>query len=142
LYSLGTYLFGRCATINEARELGELLWRHDPFRVQHYRKTWGKVDLFPARYHDRFPDYAADLRLQMPKFPYFVLDTEPVYMSIESQREEAANRLMNLGLFDFFLRPSLREGEVGSTVYTVNLASLVQDSATGEVSFPNQAVVA
>jgi hypothetical protein len=110
--------------------------------VQHYRRTWGKVDLFPARFHDRFSHYECFARLQNPKYPYYVLDEEPVYMSLENQREEAANRLMDLGLFDFFLRPSLREGEVSSDVYKVNIAGMVQDNVTGELSFPDQDMVA
>jgi hypothetical protein len=63
-----------------------VLFPKDVFRVKHWRKVWGKVDLLPARYHDRFPDYAADLRLQMPKYPYYVLDTEPEFMSLEEQQ--------------------------------------------------------
>jgi hypothetical protein len=141
LMSLGTYLFGRAADIKEARELGELLWRNDPFRVKHNRKVWGKVDPppFPIRYSNR---YWEDIWRQYPRYPYYVLDTEPEFMSLDDQREEAANRLTELGLFEFFLRPAIREGEVSSDVYTVNLAGLVQDKATGELSFPNQAVVA
>jgi hypothetical protein len=140
LLSLGTYLFGRCATIQEARELGELLWRNDPFRVQQYHKTWGKFD--PPLYDYRSPyrfdleEYYRNLTLH-PNYPYYVLDTEPEYMNIENQCEEAANRLMELGLFDFFLHPSLREGEVSNEVYKVNLAGVVQDTITGELSFSN-----
>jgi hypothetical protein len=63
-------------------------------------------------------------------------------MSLDDQREEAANRLTDLGLFEFMLRPSLQEGEVSSEVYKVNLAGMVQDKTTGELCFPNQAVVA
>lgn len=140
LFSLGTYLFGRSATIQEARELGELLWRNEPFRVKHYRKVWGREDnlLFPRDEANR-----AFLRELFPTYPYYVLSTEPEFMSIDDQREEAANRLLtDLGLFEFFLRPSLREGEVSSDVYQVNLASMVTDNATGEVSFPNQDVLA
>jgi hypothetical protein len=143
LLSLGTYFFGRCAEITEARELGELLWRNDPFRVQQYHKTWGKFDPPPYPYSLRSSAYDRDLWWRYPHFPYYVLDTEPEYMSIENQREEAANLLLDgLGLFEFFLRPSLREGAVSSAVYKVNLASLVQDTATGEFDFLKQDVVA
>jgi hypothetical protein len=80
--------------------------------------------------------------MREPTFPYYVLATEPEFMSLDDQREEAANRLTELGLFEFMLRPSLREGEVSSEVYKVNLAGMVQDKATGAYSFPDQAVVA
>jgi hypothetical protein len=63
-------------------------------------------------------------------------------MNLDDQREETANQLMKLGLFEVFCRPALREGEVGSDVYYENLASILADKETGEVSFPDQAVVA
>jgi hypothetical protein len=148
LLSLGTYIFGRSATIQEARELGDLLWKNDPFRVKHSRTVWGKVDPPPllgySRYgYDRYPERYQDyLKWQSPHFPYYVLATEPEFMSLEDQREEAANRLTELGLFEFFLRPSLREGEVSNTVSQVRIASVMQDKETGEYQFPDQAVVA
>jgi hypothetical protein len=49
LLSLGTYLFGRCADITEARELGEVLFRNDPFRVKHYRRVWGGKTICSSR---------------------------------------------------------------------------------------------
>jgi hypothetical protein len=148
LFSLGTYLFGRCDTPQEARELGDLLWKNDPFRVKHSRTVWGKVDPPPllhsySRYgYDRYPEWYADYRMLEPTFPYYVLATEPEFMSLEDQREEAANRLTDLGLFEFMLRPSLREGAVSSEVSQVNLARLMQDKATGEFCYLDQAVVA
>jgi hypothetical protein len=143
LYSLGTYLFGRYTTdSNEARELGDLLWRKDPFRVDHYHKTWGKVDPPPFLYSSRAGYFDDSRRLHEPAYPYYVLDSEPVYLDLDRQGEEAANRLMELGRFEFFLRPALQEGEIGSTVSKVNLAGIVTDKTTGELCFPNQDVVA
>jgi len=49
---------------------------------------------------------------------------------------------MELGRFEFFLRPSLQEGEIGSTVSKVNLVGMVTDKTTGEMCFSNQDVVA
>jgi hypothetical protein len=124
LLSLGTYLFGRCAEITEARELAAVLWRNDPFRVKHNRKVWGKRD------HPYYPEEpgARAFQLQyMPAHPYYVVDTEPEFMSLEDQQEEAANQLLGLAPFSFFLRPSLREGEVGSDVSYENLASILAD---------------
>jgi hypothetical protein len=149
LFSLGTHLCGRPGTIQEARELGDLLWKKDPLRVKHYHKTWGKVDPPPLpRYsysgYSRYMEQASDFRRwQSPDFPYYVLDTDPgEYISLDDQREEAANLLLELGLFEFFLRPSLREGEVSSTVSKVTIADFLQDKATGEYRFPDQDVVA
>jgi hypothetical protein len=100
LLSLGTYIFGRSATIQEARELGDLLWKNDPFRVKHSRTVWGKVDPPPLVPHYSYSDYyremnqySASSKWQSPHFPYYVLDTEPEFMHLDDQREEAANRL-------------------------------------------------
>jgi hypothetical protein len=139
LLSLGTYLFGRCAEITEARELAELLWRNDPFRVKHYRKVWGREENL---HFPRNEAKAAYLRELFPTYPYYVLSDEPEFMNIEEQRELAANLLTGLGLFEFFLRPSLREGEVSSDISKVNIAGMVTDKTTGELRFPDQAVVA
>jgi hypothetical protein len=63
-------------------------------------------------------------------------------MNLDDQREEAANRLTELGLFEFFLRPSLREGEVSGAVYPVSIAGAVRDNETGAYQFSNQETVA
>jgi hypothetical protein len=148
LLSLGTYLFGRAATIQEAREVGDVLWKKDPFRVKYEHKTWGKADrlLLPPRlssaaYRRIMQEYANSPKWGSPDFPYYVLDTEPEFMRLEDQQEEAANLLLDLGLFEFFCRPSLREGEVASTVSKVSIASLITDKETGELCFPNLNVV-
>ena len=62
-------------------------------------------------------------------------------MSLDDQREEAANRLTRLGLFEFFLRPSLQEGEVSGAVYPVSIAGAVGDNETGAYQFSNQETV-
>jgi hypothetical protein len=124
--------------------LGDLLWKNDPFRVKHSRTVWGKVNpptFAPGSAH-YFEQSFDSSKWQSPDFPYYVLDTEPEFMNLDDQREEAANRLTDLGLFEFMLRPSLREGEVSSEVYKVNIAGIVTDKATGAYSFPDQAVVA
>jgi hypothetical protein len=41
LLSLGTYLFGRAATMSEARILADVLYKRDPYVVKHWRKVWG-----------------------------------------------------------------------------------------------------
>jgi hypothetical protein len=144
LLSLGNYAVARVATMQEAREWADLLFAKDPFRVKHFRKVWGKVDPPPlalgySRYVERSTDYS---KWQSPDFPYYVLDTEPEFMSLDDQREEAANRLTRLGLFEFFLRPALREGEVSGAVYPVSIAGAVRDNETGAYQFSDQETVA
>ena len=130
LFSLGTYIFGRSATIQEARELGDLLYKRDPMRVKYSHRVWASEPVINS-YSGRIIGSN-----------HFVIDQRPEFMKLDDQLEEAANRIKELSLFEFFLRPSLREGEVSSDVYKVNLASMVTDKATGELCFPNQAVVA
>jgi hypothetical protein len=134
LLSLGTYLFGRAATPAEARLLADVLFRRDPMRVKHWRKVWGKIDLSPDSFRSTY-DYAQwDL---YPKYPYYVIDSEPEFMSLEDQLEEAANKISQLGLFQFLCRPALREGEVSQSVVPITIANLDRDGETGTYQFPN-----
>jgi hypothetical protein len=144
LLSLGTYLFGRSATMPEARILADVLYKRDPLRVKHFHKVWGKVDPPPllrgySRYgYDPYPERYSDYRMREPTFPYYVLDTEPgEYMSLEEQQEEAARRIAELRLFEFLCRPAIREGEISHSVIPVSIANLDFDDETGEYQFPN-----
>jgi hypothetical protein len=62
LLSLGTFMFGRAATMPEARLLADVLYKRDPMRVKHFHKVWGKVDPPPllhgySRYgYDPYPE--------------------------------------------------------------------------------------
>jgi hypothetical protein len=119
-----------------------LPWKKDPFRVKHWHKMWGKFDPPPFGLGYSYRQREA-VNLHYPNYPYYVLDTEPgAYISLEEQQEEAANLLLELGLFEFMLRPSLQEGAVSSTVSKVTIAEFIQDKATGEYRFPDQDVVA
>jgi hypothetical protein len=40
LLSLGSYMFGRAATMPEARILADVLFKRDPYLVKHWRKVW------------------------------------------------------------------------------------------------------
>jgi hypothetical protein len=139
LLSLGTYLFGRAA-IPEARILADALFARDPFRVKHWRKVWGKFD--PPPYPYRASDYDKYLWQHYPNYPYYVLDTEPEFMSLEDQLEEAAVLISRLGLFQFLCRPALREGEVSQSVVPITIANLDRDEETGAYQFPNYERVA
>jgi hypothetical protein len=136
LFSLGTYMFGR-APIPEARTLADVLYPKDVFRVKHYRKVWGKIDPPPYSSRYGYSHYDSDLWLRMPQYPYFVLDTEPEYMSLEDQQEEAANLIAELGPFRFLCRPALREGEVSQSVIPVTIEHVDRDEWTGDYHFPN-----
>jgi hypothetical protein len=140
LLSLGNYVIGRAATMEEARVLADVLFAKDVFRVKHHRKVWGKVDPPPFPY--RSSEYFTSAKLENPNFPYFVLDTEPEFMPLEEQLELFAQQITKLRLFDFLLRPAEREGQISSSVIPISIANVVQDRETGAYLFPNQPVVA
>jgi hypothetical protein len=102
-----------------------VLFPKDIFRIKHHRKVWGKVDLPPYPYSLRLPDtYYRDMWLRYPQFPYYVLDTEPEFMSLEDQREEAAGRIAELDTYQFLCRPAIREGVVSSSVFPITIAQV------------------
>jgi hypothetical protein len=128
LLSLGTYMFGRAATMEEARILADVLFKKDPFRVKHWRKVWGSQPLIGSGGH-----YAN---------VHEVIDYEPEFMRLEEQQEEAANRIAELGLFQFLCRPALHEGAVSHAVIPVTIENLDRDAETDEYQFPDYERVA
>jgi hypothetical protein len=127
--SLGTYVFGRTATMREARILADALFYRDPYQVKHYQKVWGKDS--PAA-HAGFRRDGSD---------YFVLDYEPEFLGLDDQLELAAKKINQLRLFEFLLRPAIREGEVSQAVLPLSIKSLVADTETGEYVFPDRTLV-
>ena len=125
LLSLGSYMFGRAATMPEARILADVLFKRDPYLVKHWRKVWmsgGSLHGLPL--------------------PPFVVDEEPEFMPLEEQQERFAQYLTEQGLFEFLLRPAIREGEVSRAAVPITLANLDRDVETGEYQFPNYERVA
>jgi hypothetical protein len=123
LFSLGTYLFGRAATMPEARILADVLYKTDPYLVKHWRKVWGTE---PITREGRF---AGSVNV--------VIDHEPEYMPLPEQQERFAQYLTEQGLFEFLLRPAIREGEVSKAVIPISITNLDRDEETGEYQFPN-----
>jgi hypothetical protein len=130
--------------MEEARILADVLYKRDPFRVKHNRRAWGKVDpptVAPGS--ARYFEWATDpFKWQSPHFPYYVLDTEPEFMSLEDQQEEAARRIAELRLYEFLCRPAIREGKVSNVIIPLTIANLDGDEETGEYQFPNYERVA
>ena len=127
LLSLGTYLFGRAATMPEARILADVLYRTNPYVVKHWRKVWRSQPLIGTGGHHTNE--------------YEVIDFEPEFMNLEEQQEEA-KRIAGLGLFQFLCRPAVREGEVNQEVIPLSIANLDGNEKTGQYQFPNYARVA
>jgi hypothetical protein len=71
-----------------------------------------------------------------------VIDHEPEFMPLEEQQERFAQYLTEQGLFEFLLRPAIREGEVSKAVIPISIANLDRDPETGEYQYPNSERVA
>jgi hypothetical protein len=71
-----------------------------------------------------------------------VIDHDPEFMPLEEQQERFAQYLTEQGLFEFLLRPAIREGEVSKAVIPISIANLDRDAETGEYQFPNYERVA
>jgi hypothetical protein len=129
LLSLGNYAFGRAATMPEARLLADVLYRTNPYLVKHWRKVWGSE-----------PVLSPGGRIIGSE--HVVIDHEPEFMPLEEQQERFAQRITKQGLFEFLLRPRLREGEVSQEVTPISIANAVVNPETGEAQFPDQEAVA
>jgi hypothetical protein len=123
--SLGNLVVGRLPTLAEARELADVLYLTNPYVVKHYRNVWMSGG----------SEYGKPL-------PPFIVDREPEFMRLVEQQELHAQKINRLGLFEFLLRPALREGAVSQMVYPISIASAVRDKATGEFVFADEAIVA
>jgi hypothetical protein len=129
LLSLGNYAFGRAATMPEARLLADVLYRTNPYLVKHWRKVWGTEPIISPGGR-----YMGSINT--------VIDHEPEFMPLAEQQERFAQAITKQGLFEFLLRPSLREGEVSQEVIPISVANTVLDPDTGEQQFPDLAAVA
>ena len=130
---MGTLISGRAGSFREARVVADHLVRKDIYRVQHYKKVWGKLDPLPRSYSSSYTD--------LFPFPtlagYFVLDEEPQFMSLENQTEEAAGMIQQLPALEFLCRPAVSEGTVSQEVVSLALSDAITDPDTGEYSFPD-----
>jgi hypothetical protein len=125
LLSLGTYIIGGTSSMDSARVLADALFLRDPHRVKHWHNVWMS---------------GGSLR-GVPQPPY-VVDREPEFMPLEEQKELFAQRVKQLGLFHFLLRPALGEGSIGSDVLTLRIHNVDRDRLTGQLAFPDQQVLA
>jgi len=129
LLNLGTYVFGRAATMSEARLLADVLFKRDPYLVKHWRKVWGSEAVLSSSG-------------RVIGSTHVVIDHEPEFMSLEDQQERFGHRIYEQGLFEFLLRPAVGEGEVSQEVIPISIANAVLDTETGEYQFPDQEAVA
>jgi hypothetical protein len=121
LLSLGTYIFGRAASLPEARALSEVLFfKRDPFLVKHIRKH----TVFPPRWYGS-PQSAP------------IIEEEPMFLSLEEQTELFVQHLTQLGLFQFLCRPATSEGTVSNEVFPLSIAEIDRDAVTGDYQYPD-----
>jgi hypothetical protein len=69
-------------------------------------------------------------------------DLEPEFMPLEEQRELFAQRIKQLGRFQFLLRPALAEGDIGSAVLPLSIRDVDRDKKTGAYQFPDPTLIA
>jgi hypothetical protein len=121
LFSLGTYVFGRAATMEEARVLADVLWKKDPFLVKHYREKWEWED------HHYWVKFGTGSHRETRK-EWVLREWEPTaYLSLEEQLELSAHRIFELPVSEFYLRPALSEGTVSSEVIHLTIADIDRD---------------
>jgi hypothetical protein len=119
--SLGTYIFGRCATIEEARVLADVLYKTNPYVVKEFRRIrFSGGNTRNGKYQ-----------------PLEVYKEDPEFMSLSEQWELNAQKLTQLGLFQFLCRPAIQEGEVSTSVIPMTIENIDRDPETGEYQFPN-----
>jgi hypothetical protein len=119
LLRLGTIISGRAGTLDEARELANLLAKKDPFLIKHVRERWRQEEL-PSGRRQRV-----------------LVDWEPTaYVSLEEQQELYAQKIAGLKLFEFLIRPAVSEGTVSQEVISFSIGDALRDPATGQFQFP------
>jgi hypothetical protein len=116
--SLGTYLVGQAPTMEAARILADALYLRDPYWVKHYRKIYVPLPR-GAGYRDIDRDPPV----------------EPEYMPLEQQTELFAQRIRRLKQYQFFLRPAVDEGMLGTAVYPISIRTI--DAG----KFPDQGIL-
>jgi hypothetical protein len=125
LLSLGTYILGGTSSMESARVLADALFLRDPYWVKHYRRVWGSLP-----------------HVGLGSAYHVVIDLEPEFMRLEEQRELFAQRIKNLGRFQFLLRPAVAEGHIGQAVLPLTLRNDDRDKETGEYQYPDPALLA
>jgi hypothetical protein len=109
----------------EARILADALFKRDPMRVKYWHRVWASEPIINSFTRSTIGTN------------HFVIDHRPEFMNLEDQLEQAANRIAELGLFQYLCRPALREGEVSQSVIPVTIEHVDRDEETGEYHFPN-----
>ena len=102
LMSLGTQVLGVTTDMDAALALAKQYFAIDPLRVKRHENVWG---------HDMWRgDY--------------VIEQRPVEFTVEEQHYLSAEYFKRLGLFEFLVRPALREGDITGRVYPVSIKNL------------------
>jgi hypothetical protein len=124
LLSLGMYILGGTSSMESARTLADALFSRDPWWVKYWRPVY---EPRPYWARSRPDDY------EPPK--------EPEFMPLEEQTELFAQRIKNLGRFQFLLRPAVAEGHIGSAVVPLSIRHEDIDKATGKYQFPDSDLI-
>jgi hypothetical protein len=102
LMSMGTQILGATTDFESALTLARDLLRVDPHRVKRWEYVW--MSGFFSR--------------------PFVVDANPVEYTVQEQEYMHAYRFMNLGPFEFLVRPALAEGDFRGHLRRLSIADL------------------
>jgi hypothetical protein len=129
LLQLGNIVVGRAGIMREARELADVLYRTNRYFVKYSHRVWAHEPIINS--------YSRSII----GTNHFVIDHDPEFMPLDQQQELNAQAITRQGLFQFLIRPALREGEVSQSVIPVSIANLLRDEETGEYCFPDETLI-
>lgn len=139
LKGMGTQILGVTTDMQSAKEMAEEYFTYDPLiqRDLSYRKDedryayWAR--LMTEQEH-KVKHWKRVWMSDMLKGP-FVIDQEPVEYTLEEFNRLGAQVFRNLGLFEFFIKPAKREGDVTGDLIPVKIAE------PEAVEWPNESLL-
>lgn len=99
--SMGTQILGVTTDQDAALALARQFFPIDVRRVKSWERVWG---------HSLVGDY--------------VIENRPLFFTVEEQHYISAEYFKGLGLFEFVVRPAMREGDVTGRVLAVSIKNL------------------
>ena len=99
LMTMGTQMIGVQSDPESALLLAQHFYRYDPYRVKRYEPIWMADQLGP-----------------------YIVDYRPVEFALEEQSLLSSYSFMNLGRFQFLVRPAIDEGDKRGQLRKVSIA--------------------
>jgi hypothetical protein len=129
LLRVGNIVVSRLERMRETRLLADVLCKNDVFRVEYNHRVWAHEPVINS------------FSRSIIGTNHFVIDQRPEFMPLEQQQELNAQRITRQGVFQFLVRPAVREGEVSKDVIPVSIDNLLRDEETNEYLFPDETLI-